>query len=74
MLDIIFLLCFFIVRLKEFYVFMANFDIRTREDMLDCVNNVLNNGGIAEIKIERHTTPVVVEIKRQKKIPPKENK
>lgn len=50
-----------------------NFDIRTREDILDCINGVLNNGGIAEIKIERHTVPVVVEIKRQKKIPPKEN-
>lgn len=51
-----------------------NFDIRTREDILDCINGVLNNGGIAEVKIERHTTPVVVEIKRQKKIPPKDTK
>lgn len=51
-----------------------NFDIRTREDILDCINNVLNNGGICEVKIERHTTPVVVEIKRTKKIPPKEDK
>ena len=51
---------------------MAYFDIRTREDIIDCINAVLNNGGIAEIKIERHTTPVVVEIKRQKKRPPKE--
>lgn len=49
-----------------------NFDIRTREDILDCINSVLNNGGIAEVKIERHTVPVVVEIKRTKKIPPKE--
>lgn len=53
---------------------MAYFDIRDREDILDCINNVLNNGGIAEVKIERHTTPVVVEIKRTKKIPPKGNK
>lgn len=52
-----------------------NFDIRTRDDILDCINRVLNNGGIAEIKIERHTVPVVVEIKRTKKIPPRdENK
>lgn len=53
---------------------MAQFDIRTREDILECINAVLNNGGIAEVKIERHTIPVVVEIKRQKKIPPKEDK
>lgn len=52
---------------------MANyFDIRTREDVIDCVNAVLNNGGIAEVKVERHEVITVVEIKRQKKIPPKD--
>ena len=49
-----------------------NFDIRKRDDILDCINNVLNNGGIAEVKIERQSTPVVVEIKRTKKLPPKD--
>lgn len=48
------------------------FDIRTREDIISVINTILNNGGIAEIKIERHETPVVVEIKRTKRIPPKE--
>lgn len=49
-----------------------NFDIRTREDIISVINNILNNGGIAEIKIERHEIPVVVDIKRTKRIPPKD--
>lgn len=51
-----------------------NFDISKREDIISVVNTILNNGGIAEIKIERHEIPVVVEIKRTKRIPPKEIK
>ena len=49
-----------------------NFDITTREDILSTINSILNNGGIAELKIERHEIPVVVEIKRTKRIPPKD--
>ena len=49
-----------------------SFDISTREDIITVINGILNNGGIAEVKIERHETPVVVEIKRTKRIPPKE--
>ena len=48
-----------------------NIDIRTREDIIDCLNSGLNNGKIMEIKLERHEIITVVEISRQKKIPPK---
>lgn len=46
------------------------FEIRDHDDILDTLNVILQNEGIAEVKIERHTTPVVVEIRRTKRIPP----
>ena len=50
-----------------------NFEIRDHKDILDTLNAILRNEGIAELKLERHTTPTVVEIKRTKRIPPKQN-
>ena len=49
-----------------------DFDIREHEDILDTINLIIRSGGIAEVKVERHVQPVVVEIKRQKRYPPKE--
>jgi hypothetical protein len=49
-----------------------DFEIRDYEDILDTINLIIRSGGIAEIKIERHVQPVVVEIKRQKRFPPKD--
>lgn len=43
-------------------------DIRNYPDRIDEINAVLNNKGIAEVKIER-SGPVVVEIKRTLKTP-----
>lgn len=52
---------------------MANdFEIREHNDILDTLNAILRNEGIAELKMERHIIPTVVEIKRTKRIPPKE--
>ena len=42
-------------------------DIRKRQDVLDIINTILNNGGIAEVKNESRKAGeniVVVEIKR----------
>ena len=39
-------------------------DIREHQDVIDILNAILNNKGIAEIKMERGETPVIVEIKR----------
>ena len=51
------------------------FNIRDHADLEDGINHILNNGGIAEIKLERKNIPTLVEIKRTKKIPPRdENK
>lgn len=47
------------------------FDIRQYADLMNGINNILNNGGIAEVKLERKNVPTLVEIKRSKKIPPK---
>lgn len=47
------------------------FDIRQYADIQDGINHILNNGGIAEIKLERKNIPTLVEIKRTKKIPPR---
>lgn len=52
---------------------MDNFDIRNYNDILDTINVILQGKGIAELKIEKGCTPVVVEIKRQKRYPPKAN-
>lgn len=52
---------------------MDNFDIRNYNDILDILNVILSQKGIAELKIEKGCTPVVVEIKRQKRYPPKAN-
>ena len=49
-----------------------NIDIRERDDVIECLNAILNNNGIAEVKKERHEIITVVEIRRQKKIPPKD--
>ena len=49
-----------------------DFEIREHEDILDTINLIIRSGGIAEVKVERHVQPVVVEIKRQKRYPPKE--
>ena len=49
-----------------------DFEIRDHEDILETINLIIRSGGIAEIKIERHIQPVVVEIKRQKRFPPKD--
>ena len=44
-------------------------DIRKHPDVCDTINNVLNNGGVAEVKLERGgTETVVVEINRSVKI------
>jgi len=53
---------------------MENFDIRNHSGIVETINEILSSKGIAEIKIEKGTVPVVVEIKRQKRFPPKENK
>ena len=54
---------------------MANdFDIRDHNDILDTLNNIVRNDGIAEFKLERRSVPTVVEIKRTKRIPQKDNK
>lgn len=50
---------------------VKDFDIRDRADICEMVNSILRSKGIAELKIERDDTPVVVEIKRTKRIPPK---
>lgn len=50
---------------------MENFDIRDHNGIIETINEILRSKGIAEIKIERGSTPVVVEIKRQKRFPPK---
>ena len=47
------------------------FDIRRHADIMDGINHILNNGGIAEVKLERRNIPTLVEIKRTKKIPPR---
>lgn len=47
------------------------FDIRKHADIEEGINHILNNGGIAEIKLERKNIPTLVEIKRTKKIPPR---
>ena len=51
---------------------MDNFDIRDHNGIIETINSILQGKGIAEIKIEKGQTPVVVEIKRQKKYPPKD--
>ena len=40
-------------------------DIREKTEAVDAINAILNNHGIAEVKIEgKNTEPTVVEIKR----------
>ena len=40
-------------------------DIREKDEAVEAINAILNNHGIAEVKIEgRSTEPTVVEIKR----------
>ena len=48
-----------------------DFDIRRHPDIMDGINHILNNGGIAEVKLERKSIATLVEIKRTKKIPPR---
>lgn len=51
---------------------MPDFDLKNYPDIIDLINLILRGGGIAEIKIERRTSPTVVEIKRVKRYPPKD--
>ena len=51
---------------------MPEFDLRDYPDIVETINLIIRNGGIAEIKVERRTTPTVVEIKRVKRFPPKD--
>ena len=51
---------------------MPEFDLREYPDIVETINLIIRNGGIAEIKVERRTTPTVVEIKRVKRFPPKD--
>jgi len=40
-------------------------DIRQNDEAVEAINAILNNHGIAEVKIEgKNTVPTVVEIKR----------
>lgn len=39
------------------------------EDYIETLEAILNSGNIAECKIEKGCTPVIVEIKRTKKYP-----
>lgn len=42
-----------------------NVDIRTRPDVIDAINAVISNGGIAEVKVEgKDANLTVVEIRR----------
>lgn len=50
-------------------------DIREKEEAIEAINAILNNRGIAEIKIEGASTdPTVVEIKRTLKTAKKPRK
>jgi len=51
---------------------MPDFDLKEYPDIIETINFIIRGGGIAEIKVERRTTPTVVEIKRVKRYPPKD--
>lgn len=51
---------------------MFDFDLNEHPEIIELINLILRSGGIAEVKIEKRTTPTVVEIKRAKRYPPKE--
>lgn len=51
---------------------MFDFDLKDYPEIIETINLIIRSGGIAEIKVERRTTPTVVEIKRTKRYPPKE--
>ena len=46
-----------------------NFDIRNFSEVCETINAIINNGKIAEVKVERQNTLTVVEIERKKRIP-----
>lgn len=48
-------------------------DVREMPDTLKIINAILNNQGIAEVKVERGNHVTVVEVKRTVKTPKPEN-
>lgn len=45
-------------------------DIRENKEVIEMINKIINEGGIAEVKVEKHGISVI-EIKRKLRVPSK---